>query len=295
MKLLVSPTEDDAAILNGLAADPHKHLRYHLPHVAPILARYTAYVAAGGNAACALAPTPLGLPAHLETLLQGYYDRKEGTLAFIKEIKRSSKDVCPMCGSLGSSTVDHVFPQSIFAEFSFFSRNLVPACSECNSKKGNDYRGATAEQRLIHPYFDTWITTRVIATELAPVNASYQAPNITLKVVLGPPGNPLINTVEYHLETVVKRTDINRFLSDFWTKHARVPERYFSLGPGVPTTVDIRNAVAVTLQNRDDHFGTPNNWESMVYAGLVACPDALDYIRSRVLLVRADPRSAESF
>jgi hypothetical protein len=293
MKSLPLPAEDDAAILTGLAADPLKHLRHHIAHVGPMLARYSAYEVAGGNALTA--PGPLGLPAALRGLLKGYFDRKEGSLEFIREIKRSSKDVCPMCGSLGSSTVDHVFPQSVFSEFSFYSRNLVPACSECNSKKGNDYRGATAGQRLLHPYFDTWLTTRVVATELAPMNGSYQSANITLKVVLGPPGNPLTATVAYHLETVVKRTDIDRFLSDFWTKHARTPERYLWLGPGAPALGDVRDAVRVTLQNRDDHFGTPNNWESMVYAGLLANPDALEYIRERVILVRADRKNAQDF
>jgi 5-methylcytosine-specific restriction endonuclease McrA len=295
MKYLAPPTQDDAVILKGLAADPQKDLRHYPAHVTLILAQYAAYVAAGGNAGCAHAPNPLGLPQPLKTLLRGYYSRREGALVFIREIKRTSKDVCPMCGSLGSSTVDHVFPKSIFAEFSFFSRNLVPACSECNSKRGNDYRGATADQRLAHPYFDTWLTTRVVMTELAPVNAGYQAPKISLKTALGPPGSPLIDTIAFHLETVIKRTDIDRFFSDFWTKHARKPERYFSLGPDVPTVPDIRNAVAATLKNRDDHFGTPNNWESMVYAGLLACPDAMDYIRIRVLQDRADPRSGESF
>lgn len=293
MKYLAHPTTDDDAILNQLAADPLKHLRYHLPHVTPILGQYVAYRTASGNAS--IAPGPLALPKALKDLLKGYYERKEGTLAFIDEIKRSSKDVCPMCGSLGSSTVDHVFPRSIFAELSFFSRNLVPACSECNTKKGNDYRGATAAERLAHPYFDRWLATRLIATELTPVNGTYQAPTISLKVVLGPVGNPLIDTVDYHLKTVIQRTEIHRFLADFWTKHARKPENYFNLQGPAPSTEELRAAVAVTLQKRDEHFGTPNNWESMVYAGLLENTDALEYIRNRVMLVRADPKQSEAF
>lgn len=47
------------------------------------------------------------------------------------------KNKCPYCGIDKPRTIDHYLPQSLFPEYSVFPQNLIPCCSNCNSKKGN--------------------------------------------------------------------------------------------------------------------------------------------------------------
>ncbi|WP_456797488.1 HNH endonuclease [Bradyrhizobium sp. USDA 4473] len=72
---------------------------------------------------------------------------------------------CPMCGSSVTGSVDHFLPKEDFPEFSLMAANLVPACSHCNSgAKRQTYKGASADERFLHPYFDAlaakplWLT-----------------------------------------------------------------------------------------------------------------------------------------
>lgn len=84
-----------------------------------------------------------------------------------KILGRLEKDIfpwlpCPMCGSLHSGTLDHIFPQSDYPEFAVFSRNLVPAC-KCNSKRQNDLLGDGQGERILHPYYDVCLGERLLS------------------------------------------------------------------------------------------------------------------------------------
>lgn len=48
--------------------------------------------------------------------------------------------LCPYCGINEVNTFDHLLPQGEFAEFAANPKNLLPACSACNSKRGDAWR-----------------------------------------------------------------------------------------------------------------------------------------------------------
>lgn len=60
---------------------------------------------------------------------------------------------CPYCIATTPSTHDHYMPAIEFPEFAAHALNLVPACSRCNSIKGDDWLSQGARQYL-HLYID---------------------------------------------------------------------------------------------------------------------------------------------
>ncbi|MCU1180713.1 hypothetical protein [Stenotrophomonas muris] len=111
--------------------------------------------------------------------------------------KTGSLVACPLCGIRQGVTIDHYLPQdkALFPHFSYFSYNLIPACSNCQGCKGAAYPSRQIRyplflksdrkirqharrslsrkmgrkfriqnyQRLIHPYFDTSIDPMNVA------------------------------------------------------------------------------------------------------------------------------------
>lgn len=78
----------------------------------------------------------------------------------LKEIVESQdrdlQGTCQYCGIHHPKSIDHYLPQSKFPEFSALALNLLPCCTECNSKKGNywlknGYRGIINFYRDILP------------------------------------------------------------------------------------------------------------------------------------------------
>lgn len=78
---------------------------------------------------------------------------------------------CPSCGDIGSpKTLDHYLPKANYPWLSICPYNLVPACWDCNTEKGNPVPLSAFEQ-LIHPYYDescffddVWVFANVVWT-----------------------------------------------------------------------------------------------------------------------------------
>lgn len=74
------------------------------------------------------------------------YENKE--LYYIRQDLMSNADLCPMCGILPPSQLDHQMPISKYGELSVLRLNLVPLCGICNNKKR-----ANDPSDFIHPYY----------------------------------------------------------------------------------------------------------------------------------------------
>ncbi|MFL9676075.1 HNH endonuclease [Pseudomonas marginalis] len=69
-------------------------------------------------------------------------------------ILMSAGDKCPICGGIGRPrSLDHYLPKANFPKLSVLPDNLIPACRDCNTDKGNPLFTHPHEQ-LIHPYYD---------------------------------------------------------------------------------------------------------------------------------------------
>jgi hypothetical protein len=258
-----------------------------------ILHSYAAYRVAGGNALAANAPVPLALDDALVAALKDHYSKEHTPLKkhFTKLRDESSPEVCPMCGSLGTGTLDHVFPQIRFPEFALFGKNLVPACI-CNSKRGNTLVGNAPGQRILHPYFDTFLNQPLVRALIQPSpERGIRNPIFGLVVVL-PQADPNYAAVSYHVDKVIKPTQVLAHFARKWAKYSRRPEKYFDLGAGHVSQQAFAQAANEERIEEDDDFETPNNWKSMLLAGIVATPDACAFLAQRINELRGNGQVA---
>jgi HNH endonuclease len=88
------------------------------------------------------------------------------------QIRMASKyDLCPYCGHRNVMTVDHYLPKALFPALAVNPANLIPVCTDCNTKK------SSLVIDLLHPYFDdieddVWLRAEVI--EEAPPAVRFQ-------------------------------------------------------------------------------------------------------------------------
>ena len=199
--------------------------------------------------------------------LQDRYDYQlKDTLTFIEEIRNKiSPDVCPMCGSYSTGTVDHYLPQSQYKEFSVLSSNLIPACL-CNTKRGTSVKGANQNERPIHPYYDNLGGNLLY---IATFQGSFEAPSIELKVnFISQKYRPVL---DYHLEHIILRTNILDWMIKQWGKLLNVG--YGILKPYIQgnsiNSTQLIQAIELMLNSRNINYGTKNHWESFFYEGLI--------------------------
>ncbi|MBT2969593.1 MAG: HNH endonuclease [Candidatus Thiodiazotropha sp. (ex Ctena orbiculata)] len=107
--------------------------------------------------------------SNLTRLYDYYMVKKQPARQIYDDIMLSADDKCPYCGGVGRPrTLDHYLPKSKFPQFSVLPTNLVPCCRDCNSESKNTSISTTAEDQVIHPYFDDlcffidqWIMAKV--------------------------------------------------------------------------------------------------------------------------------------
>ena len=264
MNKLPPPTYDDNAALDSLAGN--KQLGSYprlVRHVPKIKAGYAQYLSANGDVSAIRQVT---IPKITAKLLCGHYGSPPAALAYITAMRtESDSNTCPMCGSLHSGTLDHVMDKENYPAFSIFAQNLVPAC-KCNSKRLKPLIGRDPGERILHPYFDTVLSERIVAarfTDLGP------APHVETRIILDI-GHPQYAAAVFHHDSVVMRTSIHGYLSKRWAILMR--------GPGLtvpdlkrnPIDRDELSAMIQDERNRtDDSRESRNNWDSVFLSGLL--------------------------
>ncbi|MFI2073056.1 hypothetical protein [Streptomyces triculaminicus] len=95
-------------------------------------------------------------------------DKKSHGRATYDEIKAAST-FCPLCTIGTVSTIDHHLPKAKYPLLAVVPVNLVPACGDCNKKKG-EHAPATEEEQTLHPYYPVqplfehpWLMARILA------------------------------------------------------------------------------------------------------------------------------------
>ncbi len=265
-------------------------------HVREILHSYAAYRRVNGNAIAAGAPAALNMDDGLVNALLQHYKTPPAVLRpFLKKIReKGSPDVCPMCGSLGTGTLDHVFPKVDFPELAFFSLNLVPACL-CNTKRQDNLVGVGPGQRVLHPYYDVILNQRLARADIQQTQQQgFRRPAMQLMVVL-PNNHPDFAAVRYHVDNVVLKTQVLDFCEATWVKIGRRPEHYFTLPAGQVSAQALTQAVADALNKKDIHYGSLNNWESMLVAGILANAALIAFLAQRVNDLRNNVVNPEDF
>lgn len=252
----------DADILRALAPD------IGLPTgiLNKMLLSYLSYRAKrGSNALPALgigAPWP-------DTFSALYQSRTQANgLDWIDKIASTTRyGYCPMCGSETHKTVEHFLPRSPWAEFSFFSLNLVPSCGTCNNKRGNRANSPTSAVRPLHPYYDhKLLDRRLYRTKISP---PFAAPKFEYEVCAAV-GAKSRSRVDHHLKHSVDPVEYQQFCVNRWSE-ARLEVRRCA------TLAKWKKTLQERLQDAEATGGI-NSWRSAFYSGLLARKDAVRWL-----------------
>lgn len=83
--------------------------------------------------------------------------------ARVKLLGRARTAVCPYCAIGESTSLDHYLPKDDYPIFAVYSRNLVPSCPNCNTRKRKlVVDEAESVRAFFHPYYDPVPTQRFI-------------------------------------------------------------------------------------------------------------------------------------
>jgi hypothetical protein len=226
--------------------------------------QYQAYTDKGGDP---WQVTSLTLDVAFKDALKVHYDNPpDNSLEFIDDFRRDlSPTICPMCGGFGNGTLDHYLPQANYPEFKFLSKNLVPACN-CNSLRSTKVQGVVSPARAIHPFYDNFLDDRLYQVVFT---GSYEAPTITIDVVN--PNHPNIDILKFHLDEVILNVATQGWLEKFWADLTRRPHDILDIVLPVNHLdgIILFGSIERLRNAKDKEHGTPNNWHSMFYTGLL--------------------------
>lgn len=282
MRHMPGPIVNDVVILGAIQAEifagqPNQQVLHQT-----LLAQYQAYATHHGDP---FLVTPAQLPADVQARLKKKYKSRAHAFLYIVQIRKHlSPDLCPMCGSLASSTVDHYLPKDDFPEYSIFSLNLVPACN-CNIARNNTFIGTVAGERPLHPYFDAVLSTRLISLLVIPNGNSYAQARLDLSVVV-PAGHPQLAAITFHVDKVVRRTNILAFMEKKWERMLHAPDAFFDFAwqrGANKSQQDFNQLIAQLRLANDIKYQTPNNWFSIFFHGIEMDPAASNYIYTQIL------------
>ena len=283
MKRLTLPAQPDAEILDALSQN-HRLGSYPflLNQLDEMKQRYVDYANVGGD------PWTVGdaldIPEELVAAMKRHYETPPQALPFLSELReRGSPDVCSMCGSSKTGTLDHFLPKDDFPEFAIYAPNLVPAC-DCNTKRRTNYKGGLVGERALHPYFDEILTKRLAFVRLS---GNLTSPLVDIAAIDDGVSAEQALSLQFHISSVLTASSLVVWASAKWAALCRDPEGMLLGLPNGMLTVDhIRDALQVRLNGADREHGTPNNWYSMVFYGVLQSHGALAHIHGRVLAER---------
>lgn len=282
MKRLSEPRVNDEQILTEMAGraalSSHPYLRNS---IGLVVGQYLSYCRLKGDVS--LLGAPIAIDAKLATAMRGHYSNAVKGLEFIGMIRESvSPDVCPMCGSFGTSQVDHVAPKEEYPEYAFFSWNMVPAC-DCNNRKGTRYKGAGLGERVLHPYYDDILRDRLAYLRFS---GDVSAPDIEVTIVDRYFNHP---AVKYHVDSILKNTRVKTWAFKQWANLQRspgniIPGLRYSSGNITADVLD--QLVRDELAAADENYQTPNNWTSMLMFGIVSNPQLVEHLTNKANQLR---------
>ena len=185
MRAISPPSLLDGKLYSAIAAAKHEPRRTTLVSIrTKVLGAYKEYRKA--------APEVDKLPAMVldadqaKALIHAYeVDTEPFIAARGKLLDRVDASFCPLCDIGEATTLDHYLPKDDYPAFSVFSRNLVPCCSACNTRKKKLVIDQNTNVRtFFHPYFDQIPTQQFLSLRVR-IGADTLALTFSVKQVAG--------------------------------------------------------------------------------------------------------------
>jgi hypothetical protein len=265
MRQVAPPAVDDEQVYDQIAAAKHKVRRASLKAARTVvLGAYDDYAAA--------APDVADLPDIAFNQLQKaalIHAYSVETKPFAKLRERLTEPVilvrCPFCSLSEASTLDHYLPKELHPQFAVYSRNLVPCCSQCNTRKSELVLDDAKNVRLfLHPYFDAVPPERFITLQVT-ILPSALALNFRMH---RPPGMQLhiFQQLESHFRLLWLADRYRKMSLEYLRSERRALGRFYG-----PQSDAARVAAELTQEAEDweNDFG-PNHWRAILCRTLAA-------------------------
>lgn len=281
MKKLPSPAVNDIEKITTTSQRDRLH-RTSYPHLRNelqcILNGYQNYHANNGNS---LSVANVNITNELSIALKKHYASPPTDLKFIDDLRASSPNVCPMCGSLKTGTLDHLFPKDDYPCFAVYSKNLVPAC-DCNSKRKTNLMDGN--KRILHPYYDLFLNQRLLSCTIA---QDPQFPKATIEIAYVLPQHLEIDSIKYHTEKVVLPSGIINWLEGEWDTTTQNPSLKIQTLPSanISTVAEFSRYLDDALNRYDQSYSTPNNWFSIFIHGILNSQGVLQFLYTKHNLI----------
>lgn len=277
MKKLPLPQVNDDTVIRELASNQdlnkttYPHLQNQIVHV---IQAYDDYLLHGGDPWAVVQPN---ITENLKNGLRSHYKSPPSSVEYLSRLRKSSPDVCPMCGGFHPTTLDHYLPKTDYPVWAIFSKNLVPACG-CNMARGDVVKSAYRQSvRVLHPYFDDFISDRILTTEIT-YNPDFKW--IKAKVVCAVPNHAEVESINFHIENVINKNGFDNWQRG---KLSKLTERPSAVIQKIPLRRHITEQELIvfmddSIDDYDFECGTPNNWNSMLIHGLRQSPNLHDWL-----------------
>jgi hypothetical protein len=197
----------------------------------------------------------------LKDVIRDAYEltQKKRRLKHIRSDLMVAADRCPYCGITAVSDLDHHLPKAHYRALAIYTRNLVPACHECNKIKN-------AAPPSLHAYFPE-----------VPLGERF------FQAVAAMVGNAL--TVEFRIEQTPGMTADVRDRARQQLTNLRLNTRYeseineyvVSLRAALQSVYDpnddeaaVRDLLVQTAADYEAHFGI-NHWKPVLLHALSTC------------------------
>lgn len=182
-------------------------------------------------------------------------------------------DTCPNCDKDSVNSFDHLLPQSKYPEFSDHPLNLMPCCSECNSRKSGNWleRG---KRRYLNLYLDDLPSKQFL---FCCVRVSGDSLECDFSV-----SNP--NGIEEDLFRKIANqfNDLDLRRRYKGKSHRQISDLVNSIGSfkrngGEWTKEKIQEFFKSDVVGRKDKYGY-NDWETLIYDACINTPEVFDFL-----------------
>jgi 5-methylcytosine-specific restriction endonuclease McrA len=185
---------------------------------------------------------------------------------------------CPFCGLSESSTLDHYLPKELNPQFAIFTKNLVPSCSLCNTRKRDKVLDEQTNIRIfLHPYFDD-----IPSTQFMHVKITLLLNAIIIRYALIRPAGMVLSKFK-HLQSHFRHLGLADRYRLMALEHLR--GQYRGLARMYGTAEDASRVAEGLIEKANDYeeeYGK-NYWLTILYHALAAheafCDGGFDVLK----------------
>jgi hypothetical protein len=181
-------------------------------------------------------------------------------------------NTCLNCGMNEANTFDHFLPKGEFPHFSIHPKNLVPSCSNCNSKKSINWQSGDSSL-FINFYLDDIPDIQFLFCDVISTPQSFKV-NFLIQNTNGINPN-LYSVIESHFNRLKICSRLNKFcnntISEFVNDY--LPYKDGRLNEFI---TQVNNS----LVHHNDSFGI-NYWKNVLKSSLISSPIFQSYLTTK--------------